>query len=181
MYPAIECTRAALQPGRARQLPAAARDAQGLSCCAKSPALPGSPIQAERRRQPQESHGGTGSMCPAASSRRCQGRPLEPAPLTAAQAWLHSLSYLYSWVAARLQNVLIKIKLKKKKQLAEAVRGQGRLAEGQTDRPVSRDERGRAGAVWERSGLKPSLSLAKGWAMGTSLRRGGRQQREPAP
>lgn len=32
------------------------------------------------------------------------------------RAWLSSLSYLYSQVAARLQNVLIKIKLKKKRR-----------------------------------------------------------------
>lgn len=32
------------------------------------------------------------------------------------RAWLSSLSYLYSQVAARLQNVLIKIKLKKKEE-----------------------------------------------------------------
>lgn len=37
-----------------------------------------------------------------------QGAPAEPA-----RAWLSSLSYLYSRVAARRQSVLIKIKLKK--------------------------------------------------------------------
>lgn len=30
--------------------------------------------------------------------------PVEPPPLPAAQAWLHSLSYLHSWVAAKSAN-----------------------------------------------------------------------------
>lgn len=80
-------------------------------------------------------------------------------PLAAAQPWLPSLSYLYSRAAARLKNVLIKIKFKKKKQ---AGRGRGRHAEGQADRPVLRDDRGRAGAVWERSKLKPPRGSAEG-------------------
>lgn len=180
----MSCYQVPQSSSAARASQAAACSSQGcpgFSCCAKSPALPGSPMQAERRWQPREGHGGTGSICPAASSHQCQGCPLELALLTAAWAWLHSLSYLYSWVAARLQNVLIKIKLetKKKKKLAAAGRGQGRHTEGRMDRPVLWDERGRAGAVQERSGLKPSPGLAKGWAKGTSLGRG--QQQDPAP
>lgn len=46
----------------------------------------------------------------------CSPRDAKDSPRSQPRAWLSSLSYLYSQVAARLQDALIKIKFKKKKR-----------------------------------------------------------------
>lgn len=99
MTPTIKCPGAALQgePGSCPQQSGMPRDFPAVQNLLLSQASPSQHGGGANSRKVTVAPAASVQLSPPAVPRM----PKKPAPLATARAWLHSLFYLYSWVAAK--------------------------------------------------------------------------------